>query len=80
MCVIRASSCRDFGELKAVPTTAVIDDHLEPSRSTTLNAAGISDDPSFVDLFRVCIIENFPFCIFYGRLSSISHTFTFLLI
>lgn len=50
--------CSEFEELEAVPTMAVMDGPLEPSSSTTSNAADVPDDPSFVNFFSVCMLPN----------------------
>ncbi|XP_028756794.1 mRNA-decapping enzyme-like protein [Neltuma alba] len=50
-----SSTKSEFEELEAVPTIAVMDGPLEPSPSTTLNAADVSDDLSFVNFFSAAM-------------------------
>ncbi|KAI9074426.1 hypothetical protein K1719_043620 [Acacia pycnantha] len=50
-----SSTKSDFEELDAVPTMAVMDNPLEPSPSTALNAADVSDDHSFVNFFSAAM-------------------------
>ncbi|KAK4286325.1 hypothetical protein QN277_002894 [Acacia crassicarpa] len=50
-----SSTKSDFEELDTVPTTAVMNDPLEPSPSTALNAADVSNDHSFVNFFSAAM-------------------------
>ena len=52
------NKCSEFEELEAVSTMAIMDGPLEPSSSTASNAAGIPDDPAFVNFFSVSIFLN----------------------
>ncbi|XP_054815306.1 mRNA-decapping enzyme-like protein isoform X2 [Prosopis cineraria] len=50
-----SSTKSEFEELEAVPTMAVMDGPLVSSPSTALNAAVVSDGPSFVNFFGAAV-------------------------